>query len=583
MRVRSWLPAILALTLLAGSGCGKKKESRPESELLRAAAEGDTQKVQSLAASGVSMDATDSRGRTPLHNAAERGHLEVVRLLIRCGASVDVRDGDGRTPVMLALAGDHRSVVELLIDAGAKAGDANQDLDALLLRATWEGKAEMVKFLIAKGADPNKHGEPNHFLDDTPLAIAVCAGRIDIVELLIDGGADVKVKDESGWSLLHVAATQYDEPGQSRTPAVEMMKLLVAHGASVKARDEEELTPLHCAAYKGHEDVVAFLLARGADVNARTVPDPRPDQGSWERDLGFRLGPGVTPLHEAVAAWYPVVGGNPNVVGLLLAHGAEVDASDESGSTPLHYAAAQAGRKVAEVLIAAGADVNARNKDGTTPLAIALRRGNVETARALIAAGAQKVVMKNHSPRIRIEYESKHEPVLHLAIVGRSEMPWQHDPSDAEPNLAEFRREWMELLLANGADPEERDEKGNTALLAALLVGDEIAARRLVDHGCDLNARNQAGTTALHLAAIDNREVFASLLLAKGANVNAQDADGDTPLHSASLRGHKKMVESFLAHKADPNLRNSRGRTPADEALRRGHEEIVLLLGAKGR
>ncbi|HSW00738.1 MAG TPA: ankyrin repeat domain-containing protein [Sedimentisphaerales bacterium] len=674
MRVREYLAAILALTLLSGVGCQKRREPRTEYDWWQAAYEGDVQKAMDLIVRGVPPRLTRYQGQTPLHIAAERGHLEMVRFLVGCGPRIDTPDGQGHTPAMLAMAGNHRSIVEYLVEEGAALnlhlaaylGDADRvneflaggadvnlrgpngwpplhyavvsnqadmaklliaagaDLNALAGRkglaedfvggtalhhavqqgdvgivgllidsgadveatnhygittlrwATWEGKAEMVKLLIAKGADASKHGESNHFLEDTPLAIAVRAGRIDIVEFLIAGGANVNATVESGWTVLHVAVTEYDKFRESRTPAVQMMGLLVAHGEDVKAGDEEGMTPLHCAAYKGHEDVVAFLLARGADVNARTVPDPRPEQIGSERDLGFRFAPGVTPLHEAVAGW------DPNVVGLLLAHGAKVGASDESGNTSLHYAAARARRKVAEVLIAAGADVHARNKDGTTPLAIALRRGNVETARALIAAGAEKVVMKNDSPKILVEYESRQEPVLHLAIAGRSEMPQRQVPSDAEPNPAEFRREWIELLLANGADPNERDEEGNTALSVALLRGDEGVGRLLIGHGCDVHARNPGGTTALHLASAGGRGELISLLLAKGADVNAQDNDGDTPLHSAALRGHKEAVELLLSHKADPSLRNSRGRTPRDEAVRRGHTDVVQLLTAGG-
>jgi ankyrin repeat protein len=536
-------------------------------DLCIAAYLGDVGKVKELIESGKG-NVKGKDGNSAMHHAVSQGHRKVVELLVAAGADI----GSLHT----AVESGRLEMVELLIDKGADANGRSWRRDTPLLKASDDGRLDIVKLLLTRGANPNVSSQEGD-MGCLPLHAAMKNGHIEIVEALIAGGADPKAADWLGWSLLHEAVTDFGVWSERGRPLLSMIELLVAHGVDVNVKDKEGLTPLHCAAYEGYEDIAALLLARGADVNARTASDPRPDSIPWERDLGFRLGPSVTPLHEAVAGW------DPNVVGLLLAHGAEVNASDESGDTPLHYAAARTGRKVAEVLIAAGADVNARNKDGTTPLAIALRRGNVETARALIAAEAQKVVMKNRSPRIRVEYESKHEAVLHLAIAGRSEMPWRQVPSDAEPNVAEFRREWVELLLANGADPNERDEEGNTALSAALLRGDERLARLLIAHGCDVNACNPGGTTALHLAAAGGRGELISLLLAKGADVNAQDVDGDTPLHSAALRGHRKAVELLLSHKADPNLRNSRGRTPRDEAARRGHTDVVQLLTAKPR
>lgn len=122
-------------------------------------------------------------------------------------------------------------------------------------------------------------------------------------------------------------------------------------------------TPLHWAAQHGHVEVVQTLIDNGADVNARDV---------------F----GRTPLHLAV--------GHPRIISLLLDAGANVDARDSLSNTPLHRAVPSI--ESVDALIRAGANVRAENTSGNTPLDIAMRYGNsrrsVAIVQRLVEAGA---------------------------------------------------------------------------------------------------------------------------------------------------------------------------------------------------
>ena len=163
--------------------------------------------------------------------------------------------------------------------------------------------------------------------------------------------------------------------------------------------------------------------------------------------------------------------------------------------------------------------------------------------------------MKTHFPKIHAEWEMQwmRSLLLHTRPrIGRHASIAERFDAN-EPNQPNWPREWMELLLANGADPNERDRKGDTPLHAGILERNEEAARLLVAHGVDVKARNLAGSTILHYAASEGLTEVISLLLTKGVDVNAQDNDDDTPLHGSGPSGpHESAVELLLGRRSGP-------------------------------
>ena len=137
--------------------------------------------------------------------------------------------------------------------------------------------------------------------------------------------------------------------------------LVVACGPSVD---------IHKAARDGNIEAVKQHLADGADVNAVG---------------GLRKG---TPLHSAAGEGYGE--GHKEIVQLLIANGADVNAKNEDGCTPLHDAAWSGHKEIVELLITAGADVNAGDKNGATPLDLAaIQVKNTETADLLRKHGGK--------------------------------------------------------------------------------------------------------------------------------------------------------------------------------------------------
>jgi ankyrin repeat protein len=151
------------------------------------------------------------------------------------------------------------------------------------------------------------------------------------------------------------------------TANIEAVKQHLAAGVDVNASNFAGWTPLHRAANKGHTEIMQLLIANGADVNAK--------HDAFE----------TTPLHDAAR------NGHKEVAELLIATSADVNAKDQWGRTPLHRVET---KEIAELLIAEGADVNVKDDVGKTPLdwtgrrlADLLRKHGGKTGEELKAAG----------------------------------------------------------------------------------------------------------------------------------------------------------------------------------------------------
>jgi hypothetical protein len=133
-------------------------------------------------------------------------------------------------------------------------------------------------------------------------------------------------------------------------------------------------------------------------------------------------------------------------------------------------------------------------------------------------------------------------------------------------------------LLAEGANPDQRDEGGMTPLHYAASAGRIEEGKLLLENGAVLDFRDAEGATPLYFAAYFGKTEMAVFLLEKGADPNAGNQANYTPLHMAAERGHLPVVEALLAHGGDPNFAARNGDTPLSGAEINGHPDIVSLL-----
>jgi len=223
-----------------------------------------------------------------------------------------------------------------------------------------------------QSAPTPKPEPPTAKAPDISINDAVEKGNIEAVKQHLTAGTDVEVKDGEGWTLLQMAAGEGHK---------EIAELLIAKGADVNAMNADGLTALFAAILGPHKEMVELLIAKGADVNVRGFLGMTPlnmanDEGEKEiADLLRKHGgktaeelKGGGPVAEASSLREAAMLGIIEAVKQHIAAGADVNAKDEWGTTPLHSAASEGHKEVVELLIEKGADVNAKDVDGDTPL-----------------------------------------------------------------------------------------------------------------------------------------------------------------------------------------------------------------------
>lgn len=194
-------------------------------------------------------------GRMPLHLAATSGNQDVVRELIQAGADVNERDANGDTPLLRAVAdGDSPEIVKCLIEAGSdikvKCNCGFTALCQALLKPVLRN-AEIIT------------------VENSSEHIEVRKTDVEIFQLLLRFGADVREKDNEGRTLLHIAAM---------LPSEEIFNSLIDAGAieSIEEKNDAGNTPLHVAVQFKNRLIVKRLLRNGADFNVKNNLDLTP-------------------------------------------------------------------------------------------------------------------------------------------------------------------------------------------------------------------------------------------------------------------------------------------------------------------
>lgn len=447
----------------------------------------DTETAIYLLDNNADMNEKTLDNETPLQLSVHCRLNEVVEALCRRGV-----DSSIGCPLWDALESNQEDIASILVTHGADTDcwspGPDNCLQTLLHRAIDDNKEEIAQFLIRSGCDLNSPRKPNNndnnidktdngdegYDNCTPLHLCCQWGLEQVVQTLVEHGANVNSRDADGKTPIHIAIQNQHS---------QIITLLLCHpNLDLSLRDKKGLSPfataltvrnnkaaqsildklpsaaeqldnkgrnfLHMAIQKCDMESILFLLSIQVDVNSRVQDVTQ-----------------TPPLHLAV------VSGNEMLVRSLILAGGRVNDTDAHRNTALHAAAKAGHATVVSALLQNNVNFDAINADGDNALHIAVREGHVSVVRTLLTEctlDAETVNLKGRNPL--------HE----LARCGR----------DNAATICELFLECMAKYPINNPDAD-----GNTPLLIAYMKGNGNLCRTLVKNGACLGHMNKDGIT----------------------------------------------------------------------------------------
>ncbi len=422
-------------------------------------------------------------GISALMLAAEQGYFECVKLLVQAGADLELAPTGMRKF-------NNKFLSKSFIFTGQRALSMNLCGQTALFCAAKEGRTDIVKYLLDRGANPRVQ---NHY-GVSAIWIPAQKGMLEVVELLLNAGAEThgapygNPADElniTGWTPLYAAM---------KSQKFDVVKLLLKRGADPNAVTKLGSTPFLLASEICDLDIIEACVEAGADLD---VAPSGPDADNLN-------------ITGQTALFIATLKDRVDVVKFLIKKGAQVNVQNRYGLSPLLLCAESGNFDLVQVLVQAGADVNIKPQGklaeedflaGQTPLYGAAKRGHIAICEYLIQNGADvnAVAMTGITPLYRATEEGHYEVV--------------------------------ELLIRHGADVN-RSPKGQVArdlqienqtpLLVACLNNYEDIARNLIESGAIVNLTSERGLSPFLAVCQNNNVGLARLLIRHGARYDAE-------------------------------------------------------------
>ncbi|KAJ8969600.1 hypothetical protein NQ317_011314, partial [Molorchus minor] len=583
--------------------------------------------INTLLQKGEKVDVTTNDNYTALHIAVESCKPAVVETLLGYGADVHVRGGKLKETALhiAARVKDGDKCALMLLKSGAGPNLATHDGQTPVHVAAKYGNLQTLLLLLEDGGDPQFKNKASHsaYKGETPLHLACRGCKPDVVKHLIQYMREHKGEEkaalyvnevnENDESALHYVCTVTKEEVEIPLADREVVKLLLENGADVKLQTKQHDTAFHYVALAGNNDVLMEMIAHMTSTDAQKALN-RQNANGW------------TPLLIASHK------GHLDLVNNLLANHARVDVFDNEGRSALHLAAEQGYLPVCDSLLTNKAFINSKSRNGRTALHLAALNGYIHLVKFLIkdhnavidiltlkkqtplhlAAGAGQIEVCKLLLELGADIDATDEEgqkPIHAACQNNfsevAKLFLQHHPSlvmattkdgntcahiAAAQGSVTVIEELMKFDRA-GVITARNKITDATPLQMAAAGGHAEVVKALVRAGASVTDENKSGFTAVHLAAqYGHMQVLEVLRSSNTLRVTSKKL-GVTPLHVAAYFGQADTVRELLTHvpgtvKSDspngaslvPALGNESGMTPLHLAAFSGNENVVRLL-----
>ena len=459
----------------------------------------------------------DSNIYDKLYNACLRGELSVINDILERENTL-MPDENGQTPVYAACTGNHPEVLNILTDFGYDINHQDNEGKTPLHVVFENNDPDFANILVTQF---KVNTELRDLKNWTPLHIAIDRGYFSYSQQLSQKFFQQDVGTDVGWIQLHAACFQEN---------IRAVQILLDAITDVNHASSAGHTPLHIAVSKRNTSLVALLLDQNANVNSVTTD-------------------GKSPLHIAVEK------GEETIIQQLLAQKTDLSLKDILGNTSLHLAVQlkqdttpvllksrirMSGRgsypyeassrpcsiQTVHAIIDHGADVNAMNNRGQTPLWFACSDGHEYMVNILLD--------KEADPNI---VDKCRDSSLHAAINGHCSAKTIKKIIDRGAHINAVRKdgatplllaccaaqaESVRILLEAEADPNIAYADGDASLHAAVAAYcNKETIQEIIDYGADVNATNVRGRTALLLSCLYRQMDSVKVLLKNRSRSNS--------------------------------------------------------------